>query len=344
MTIPFQYAKLDKTKAFFTICSIIHFFEYLRREPPDSLIRNFDAFIPMMNIQAGRFLMCEAPCGISAVLFLFLGTDTGISGNLCRNISGSCAGHGKGTDGSAAFLSAIVRKRKGALMQEKDVIAKEYLQDPGRFADLLNAEWFQGKQVLGPEHIREKKGRSARIHRKAGRIRTAETTEDVAKEVVLSGRTIWVMVEAQSDTHFAMPVRVANEESMRYQEQWRNIRNRHRGRKDLKGTEYLSGFGKADRLIPVVTLVLHLGNEPWKGARSLKELMDLTGWPRRTCEMIEEQKIHLIDVRRYPHPEVFRTDLCCVFGLPSGSFFTFTGRCIRFHQCDGRGSGTAAVK
>ena len=74
--------------------------------------------------------MCEAPCGISAVLFLFLGTDTGISGNLCRNISGSCAGHGKGTDGSAAFLSAIVRKRKGALMQEKDVIAKEYLQDP----------------------------------------------------------------------------------------------------------------------------------------------------------------------------------------------------------------------
>lgn len=49
--------------------------------------------------------MCEAPCGISAVLFLFLGTDTGISGNLCRNISGSCAGHGKGTDGSAAFLS-----------------------------------------------------------------------------------------------------------------------------------------------------------------------------------------------------------------------------------------------
>lgn len=56
-------------------------------------------------------------------------------------------------------------------MQEKDVIAKEYLQDPGRFADLLNAEWFQGKQVLGPEHIREKKGRSARIHRKAGSAR-----------------------------------------------------------------------------------------------------------------------------------------------------------------------------
>ena len=204
-------------------------------------------------------------------------------------------------------------------MQEKDVIAKEYLQDPGRFADLLNAEWFQGKQVLGPEHIREKKGRSARIHRKAGRIRTAETTEDVAKEIVLGGRTIWVMVEAQSDTHFAMPVRIANEESMRYQEQWRNIRNQHRESKDLKGTEYLSGFGKSDRLIPVVTLVLHLGGKPWEGAGSLKELMDLDGWPREVRGMVEDQRLHLIDVRRYPHPEVFRTDLCCVFGFLKNS-------------------------
>ena len=204
-------------------------------------------------------------------------------------------------------------------MQEKDVIAKEYLQDPGRFADLLNAEWFQGKQVLGPEHIREKKGRSARIHRKAGRIRTAETTEDVAKEIVLGGRTIWVMVEAQCDTHFAMPVRIANEESMRYQEQWRNIRNQHRESKDLKGTEYLSGFGKSDRLIPVVTLVLHLGGKPWEGAGSLKELMDLDGWPGEVRGMVEDQRLHLIDVRRYPHPEVFRTDLCCVFGFLKNS-------------------------
>ncbi|HIV12819.1 MAG TPA: Rpn family recombination-promoting nuclease/putative transposase [Candidatus Pullilachnospira stercoravium] len=245
-------------------------------------------------------------------------------------------------------------------MQEKDVIAKEYLQDPGRFADLLNAEWFQGNPVLGPENIREKKGRSARIHRKAGRIRTAETTGDVAKEVVLKGKIIWVMLEAQSDIHFAMPVRIANEESMRYQEQWRNLRNQHRSRKDLKGTEYISGFGKSDRLIPVITLILHLGSKPWEGARSLKELMDLTGWPRRACEMIEDQRIHLIDVRRYPHPEVFRTDLCCVFGFlknsgqkeaveeirkyPQGSLLPAEGGCLRFHRRDGGGSGTDTDK
>ena len=113
-------------------------------------------------------------------------------------------------------------------MQEKDVIAKEYLRDSRRFADLLNAEWYQGKSVVLPENIREKTDGTFRIHKASAKIHTAKIAGDVVKEITVKGKPLWVILEIQSDTHFAMPVRIFNEEGMQYQEQWRRIRKQHR--------------------------------------------------------------------------------------------------------------------
>lgn len=99
------------------------------------------------------------------------------------------------------------------------------------------------------------------------------------KEITVKGKPLWVILEIQSDTHFAMPIRIFNEEGMQYQEQWRRIRKQHREKRDLKGAEYVSGFGKSDRLIPVVTIVLHLGSDPWMGPSCLQEMMDLSHYP-----------------------------------------------------------------
>lgn len=92
------------------------------------------------------------------------------------------------------------------------------MKDSRRFADLLNAEWYQGKSVVLPENIHEKTDGTFRIHKASDKIHTAKIAGDVVKEITVKGKPLWVILEIQSDTHFAMPVRIFNEEGMQYQE------------------------------------------------------------------------------------------------------------------------------
>ena len=45
-------------------------------------------------------------------------------------------------------------------MQEKNVVTIDYLGDPERFADFLNALWFSGNRILTSVNIRECKADS----------------------------------------------------------------------------------------------------------------------------------------------------------------------------------------
>ena len=72
-----------------------------------------------------------------------------------------------------------------------------------------------------------------------------------------------VAIEEQSDVHYAMPLRVMNADCAMYDRQWREIRKEHAEKKDVAGAEYLSGFSKNDRLVPVITIVVYLGKDEW---------------------------------------------------------------------------------
>ena len=84
-------------------------------------------------------------------------------------------------------------------------------------------------------------------------------------------------IEAQSEIHYAMPVRSMLYDAMNYASQVSEIAAEHRKEGDhgISGGEFLSGFHKADRLHPVQTLVIYFGSKPWDGPRSLKEMLDL---------------------------------------------------------------------
>lgn len=200
-------------------------------------------------------------------------------------------------------------------MQEKNVVTIDYLGDPERFADFLNALWFSGNRILTSDNIRECKADSSRIWKDADTLHTSEIFRDLTREVSLGAHTLLVALEAQSDIHYAMPVRVINGDSMQYHEQWRRIRNRHRQRRDLRGAGYLSGFHKKDRLFPVITLVLYFGRKPWDGPDNLWDMMNIEEFPETVRQYIADYPLRLIDVRRYPHSERFCTDLRVVFGF-----------------------------
>lgn len=123
-----------------------------------------------------------------------------------------------------------------------------------------------------------------------------------------------VCLQNQSDVHYAMPVRVMNEEAARYHEEWMALSEQCKD-KAKSGAEYISGFTKKDKLTPVITIVVYWGKEPWDGPRHLKEILKLEKCPLELQKFIVDYPIHLLEVRQYADSEAFMTDIKYVFGF-----------------------------
>lgn len=200
-------------------------------------------------------------------------------------------------------------------MQEKDAVSIEYFENPARFADLINGFIYQGQQVVQTKDVQELNRTVSRIGKSSKKIQAHITTADVIREVHHDMYVTIFIMENQTDIHYAMPVRIMNAESAYYHRQWRRIANQHQQDKDLKDAEYLSGFGKEDKLTPVITLVVYWGNEPWDGPRCLKDMLDVSTYPLELQSMIIDYPIHLLEVRKFQHLENFATDIRYVFGF-----------------------------
>lgn len=202
-------------------------------------------------------------------------------------------------------------------MQKQNVISIDYLENPARFADLLNGYVYHGQEMVKVEDIRELNGSVTRISKKkkGKQINAQVVTADIVRELTVRMKAVIVALENQTDIHYAMPIRVMNLESSNYHSQWRKAAKRHQQNEDLGGAEYLSGFAKEDKLIPTITIVVYFGKEPWDGPVSLKEMMDIEDYPIELQGFIEDYHIHLLEVRKFSNLEYFHTDLKYVFGF-----------------------------
>ena len=200
-------------------------------------------------------------------------------------------------------------------MQKEDAISIEYLEEPARFADLINGFIYHGRELIRPEDIMEKNRTKTRITKEQGRIQSQTITADIVREVRFCMRVAVIALENQSEIHYAMPIRIMNIEAANYHRQWRKRAKQHRQDKDLRGAAFLSGFSKEDKLVPTITIVVYFGKEPWDGPRSIKEMMDLETYPPEFRDMVVDYPIHILEVRKYPRLEDFHTDLQYVFGF-----------------------------
>ena len=201
-------------------------------------------------------------------------------------------------------------------MGKKDVVSKIYLGAADRIADLLNNELFEGGSAVAASDIMELDSTAASTLKEEDNIVNVRVVaKDLVRKVRFGIQVMLFAIEEQSDIHYAMPLKVLNGDAALYDKQWSGIRREHQRKKDLSGAEYLSGFGREDHLIPVLSVVLYFGEQEWDGPLCLKEMMDLTTLPEEVREKIADYPVHLIDVRRYPHAERFRTDLKLVFGF-----------------------------
>lgn len=116
--------------------------------------------------------------------------------------------------------------------------------------------------------------------------------------IMSDGQTNYLLlgIENQSEIHYAMPVRNALYDALQYSRQIEDTAARHRSQKDYSGHssgEFLSGFFKENRLIPVITLVIFFGPRHWDGPRSLHEMMAVKD--PEILNLTENYRIHLLE-------------------------------------------------
>lgn len=185
-------------------------------------------------------------------------------------------------------------------MGAADTVTKAYMRENVVFADAFNYLIYDGEPVIEPEKLKELD--ATEIAAPFGNGDTEEAVQkyrDILKSAVImqdeKASYVLLGIENQTDIHYAMPVRNMIYDALQYGKQVSDVSTRHRKASEKPQTrgEYLSGFYKKDKIVPVITLVVHFGADAWDGARSLHEMMDIRDEKLR--RFIPDYKIQLID-------------------------------------------------
>ncbi len=80
-------------------------------------------------------------------------------------------------------------------MQKQDAISIDYLEEPARFADLINGFIYHGRELIRPEDIREMNRTQARITKDSGILKSQMITADIIREVNHNMRVAVVALE-----------------------------------------------------------------------------------------------------------------------------------------------------
>ena len=213
-----------------------------------------------------------------------------------------------------------------------DAEAKQYLGKKETFADAFNYLLYDGEQVIKPDQLQEMDtsqialpyGNEARL--------PVQKYRDLLKiwEAMTDGKMIYVILgaELQGKIHYAMPVKDGLYDMIGYSNQVEEARRSFKKKKGdvedgeadlyaedgvlkikLTSEEFLSGFRKTDKLIPIVSAVIYVGSESWDGPKSLMEMMDIQD--KRILPFLNDYKLNIISAADMPEDafDRFHTDL-----------------------------------
>ena len=198
-------------------------------------------------------------------------------------------------------------------MGKQDLLAKKYMSDNEKFADVFNYYLYNGKQVIKPENLHEESiSEIALPYSEKNKNTFIEKYRAIIKRCVVKSDNHYTYfllgIENQSEIHYAMPVRNMLYDSLNYSGQVNRIEKNHKKCKDkLSSAEYLSGVTKSDKITPVITLVLYWGNEAWDGPKSLYEMFKETDLD--ILRYVNDYHINLIEPKDIKDFSKFRTEL-----------------------------------
>ena len=143
-------------------------------------------------------------------------------------------------------------------MGKKNIVWNDYISQEERFADFFNGVVFQGEQVVFPEDLVPLDSKLWR--RQPDKNSYNEFIRDTVKLWQHEDEKYILSLEPEDSPH---------QEDLKA----------HRKNRDLCSDEYLAGFSVSDRLFPVVTIGIYLGEKKWSGS---SRLSDITGISEKT--------------------------------------------------------------
>ena len=221
---------------------------------------------------------------------------------------------------------------RGIYIGAIDAITKAYIRKNEVFADAFNYFMYDGAQVIQPECLKELDPAEIAIllnekdtmDKKAVKAEVQQKYRDILKSAAImeDGHTAYILlgIENQTDVNYAMPVRNMLYDALQYTKQVSEIADVHRRKKEnsnhksVSHAEFISGFYKNDRLIPVITLVIYFNANEWDGPRSLLDMMEISDPIVR--RYAQDYQIHLINPNQIADEELekFQSSLREVMG------------------------------
>lgn len=188
-------------------------------------------------------------------------------------------------------------------MSLKDTETKRYISRPEIFADAFNFLLYNGEQIIRPEALQSVDTTEIVAPYGNGAKVPVQKYRDNMKiwAAMQDGKAVYVLLgsENQSKVHYAMPVKDMLYDSINYAAQVDASRKSYKDFKfddngvkiTLSSEEFLSGFRKGDKLIPVITAVVLFDSDEWDAPLSIHEMLDVD---ERLLPFIPDYKINLI--------------------------------------------------
>lgn len=197
---------------------------------------------------------------------------------------------------------------------DKDLAAKECLNDDKRYADLVNGLLFGGEQRIQPSDLQEIDSQQWSKPGKKKKCKCRQVYRDLIKKTAFGVNFSLIGIENQELVHYLMPIRAMEYDLIAYRKQAAKIAKQLEEVNGMSSAEFISKFRKTDRLCPCITIVLFYG-EDWDGAKTLHELLNFTDIPDDLRKYINDYPVHIFDILKIENTEVFRTDLRQIFNF-----------------------------
>lgn len=211
-------------------------------------------------------------------------------------------------------------------MGKKDNIAKAFLADNRRFADLCNYYLFDGKQVINSDDLTEQDttelidavSSTEKAFGIDDRNLSIQKWRDILKRAIIryTDKCMYVIIgiENQSEIHYAMPIKDMLYDAINYSRQAAEADKQHRLNKDYHNrAEFLSGYTKSDFLTPVITLTVYWGDDEWDAPRSLHDMLSPDTRPLH--RYVQDYKLNLIAPHEITDFTKFKTSLGMVLEI-----------------------------
>lgn len=214
-------------------------------------------------------------------------------------------------------------------MGKSDIILKNCLSDNERFADCYNIAVQEHLLDADKLHAMDSvldgvfpKNKNANESWQEQKICTYSKIRDVIRGYGESPDAICAItcIENQQDIYYGEVAQMMIYDAYQYNKQLIDIRRMYEKKLKTGKEGWLRGFGPDDRLLPVSTICVYYGDEPWNAAMELHDIIDFSGFPERKRKvwkgLVQNYHLKVLDIKRMDDKEIdqMSSDLRLLFG------------------------------